>query len=203
MIKAWREQWGTGDFPFGIIQLPNYHDSRDEPADEAWSHVREAQRRTALGAPNIGLIVTIDIGEARDIHPQNKLDVGKRMARWALVDVYGRKLTKSGPRFLWAQIGGRKIVLTFDEVGKGLKIRDGDKLDEFAIAGEDRQWHWAQAKIAGKDRVEVWSDTVPQPLAVRYAFNNNPKHPNLTNETGLPAGPFRTDNWPGPTDGKR
>ena len=203
MIKAWREQWGAGDFPFGIIQLPNYRDSKDEPADEAWSHLREAQRRTSLTTPNTGLIVTIDIGEARDIHPKNKLDVGRRMARWALVDVYRRKFTKSGPRFLWAKIGARKIVLTFDDVGKGLKIRDGNKLEEFAIAGEDRQWHWAQAKIAGKDRVEVWSDTMPHPLAVRYAFNNNPKHPNLTNETGLPAGPFRTDNWPGPTDGKR
>jgi sialate O-acetylesterase len=203
MIKAWREQWGAGDFPFGIIQLPNYHDAKDEPADEAWSHVREAQRRTALATPNTGLIVTIDIGEARDIHPKNKLDVGKRMARWALVDVYGRKLTKSGPMFSWAKIGGPKIVLTFNDVGQGLRIRDGEKLDEFAIAGVDRRWHWAQAKITGKDRVEVWSDTVPQPLAVRYAFNNNPKHPNLTNETGLPAGPFRTDDWPGPTDGKR
>jgi sialate O-acetylesterase len=203
MIKAWREQWGAGDFPFGIIQLPNYRDPKDEPADEAWSHLREAQRRTSMDSPNTGLIVTIDIGEARDIHPKNKLDVGKRMARWALAAVYERKLTKSGPSFIWAKIGGRKIVLTFADVGKGLKIRDGDKLDEFAIAGADRKWHWAQAKIIGKDLIEVWSDTVPQPLAVRYAFNNNPKHPNLTNETGLPAGPFRTDNWPGPTDGKR
>jgi sialate O-acetylesterase len=203
MIKAWRERWSEGDFPLGIIQLPNYRDPKDEAVDEPWSHVREAQRRTAVSTPNTGLIVTIDIGEARDIHPKNKLDVGKRMARWALVDVYGRKLTKSGPMFSKAKIAGSKIVLTFDDVGQGLKIRDGDKLDEFAIAGADRRWQWAQAKISGKNRVEVWSDTVPQPLAVRYAFNNNPKHPNLTNETGLPAGPFRTDNWPGPTDGKR
>lgn len=203
MIRAWRERWGEGNFPLGIIQLPNYRDSKDEPADEPWSHLREAQRRTAASTPNTGLIVTIDIGEARDIHPKNKLDVGKRMARWALVDVYGRKLTKSGPMFTKAKIAGSKIILTFDDVGEGLKIRDGDKLDEFAIAGADHKWRWAQAKITGKNRVEVWSDMVPQPLAVRYAFNNNPKHPNLTNETGLPAGPFRTDTWPGPTDGKR
>jgi sialate O-acetylesterase len=203
MIKAWRERWGEGNFPFGIIQLPNYRDAQDEPADEPWSYVREAQRRTAVTTPNTGLIVTIDIGEAHDIHPKNKLDVGKRMARWALVDVYGRKVTKSGPMFSKAKIAGLKIVLTFDDVGQGLKIRDGDKLEEFAIAGADHKWHWAQAKITGKNRVEVWSDVVPQPLAVRYAFNNNPKHPNLTNETGLPAGPFRTDTWPGPTDGKR
>ena len=93
-------------------------------------------------------------------------------------------------------------MLTFVDVGEGLRIRNGDKLNEFAIAGADHKWHWAEAKIVGKNRVEVWSATVPQPLAVRYAFNNNPKNPNLTNETGLPAGPFRTDNWPGPTDGK-
>jgi len=147
--------------------------------------------------------VTIDIGEARDIHPKNKLDVGKRMARWALVDVYGSKMTKSGPVFREAKNAGSKIVVKFDEAGAGLKIRDGDKLDEFAIAGADHKWYWANAKIAGKDAIEVWSDAVPQPVAVRYAFNNNPRHPNLTNETGLPAAPFRSDNWPGPTDGKK
>ncbi len=203
MIKAWRERWGEGDFPFGIIQLPNYREPKDEPADEAWSYIREAQRRTVASMPNTGLIVTIDIGEAHDIHPKNKLDVGKRMARWALADVYGRKITKSGPMFRKATIAGAKIVITFNDAGQGLRIRDGDKLDEFAIAGADHKWRWAQAKITGKNRVEVWSDTVSQPLAVRYAFNNNPKHPTLTNETGLPAAPFRTDGWPGPTDGKR
>src|SRR2546426_8371378 len=203
MIKAWRERWGEGYFPFGIIQLPNYRDPKPEPVDEAWSHVREAQRRSAVVTPNTGLIVTIDIGEAHDIHPKNKLDVGKRMARWALADVYGRKITRSGPTFSAAKISGSKIVLTFADVGQSLKIRDGDKLDEFAIAGANRTWYWAEARIVGKNRVEVWSNSVPRPLAVRYAFNNNPKHPNLTNETGLPAAPFRTDDWPGPTDGKR
>jgi sialate O-acetylesterase len=203
MIRAWRERWGQGDFPFGIIQLPNYRSVKAEPADEAWSHLREAQRRTALATPKTGLIVTIDIGEANDIHPKNKLDVGRRMARWALADVYGRKLTKGGPMLRQAKVEGPKIVLTFADAGTGLRIRDGDKLEEFAIAGADRKWHWAEAKIVGRDKVEVWSPAVPQPLAVRYAFNNNPKRPNLTNETGLPAAPFRTDDWPGPTDGKR
>lgn len=202
MIKAWRERWGE-DFPFGIVQLPNYRDPKNEPADEAWSHLREAQRRTATSVSKTGLIVTIDIGEAHDIHPRNKLDVGKRMARWALADVYGRKLVRGGPMLRSAQVSGDRVVLTFSDVGAGLKIRDGDKLDEFAIAGADHHWVWAEAKIVGKDRVEVWSPSVKQPQAVRYAFNNNPKHPNLTNETGLPASPFRTDDWPGPTDGKR
>src|ERR1044072_4198724 len=96
MSRAWRERWGQGDFPFGIVQLPNYRDPKPEPADEAWSHIREAQRRTALSTKEAGLIVTIDVGEARDIHPKNKLDVGQRMARWALAEVYGRKMTGTG-----------------------------------------------------------------------------------------------------------
>ncbi len=203
MIRAWRERWGAGDFPFGIVQLPNYRDPKPEPSDEAWSHIREAQRRTVVNTPHTGLIVTIDIGEAHDIHPKNKLDVGRRMFRWALADVYGRKLTKSGPTFRSLKPSGAKLVLTFTDVGQGLRSRDGDKLAEFAVAGADRKWHWAEAKIVGKDKVEVWSSAVPQPVAARYAFNNNPRRPNLTNETGLPAAPFRTDDWPGPTDGKR
>ena len=203
MIRAWRERWGEGNFPFGIVQLPNYRDSMPEPADEAWSHIREAQRRTAVNTPNAGLIVTIDIGEAHDIHPKNKLDVGRRIARWALVDVYGQKMTRAGPMFHDAKLAGSKILLKFDDAGTGLRIRDSDKLDEFAIAGADHKWYWANARIVNKNTVEVWSTSVVQPQAVRYAFNNNPKHPNLTNETGLPASPFRTDNWPGPTDGKR
>ncbi len=203
MIRAWRERWGEGDFPFGIVQLPNYRDAKNEPADEAWSHVREAQRRTTIALRNTGLIVTIDIGEAHDIHPKDKLDVGRRMARWALVDIYGQKRPASGPMFSGAKFQGSKIVLTFADAGKGLRIRDGEKLEEFAIAGADHKWFWAEASIVGKNRVEIWSAAVPQPVAARYAFNNNPKHPNLTNETGLPAAPFRTDNWPGPTDGKR
>ena len=203
MIKSWRERWGEGDFPFGIVQLPNYRDQKPEPADEAWSHIREAQRLTALSVPHTGLIVTIDIGEARDIHPKNKLDVGKRMARWALVDVYKQKMSKSGPVFQKAEVKGSKIVVTFSEVGSGLKLKSGTNPEEFAIAGADRKWYWAEAKIVGRNRVELWSPQVAQPVAVRYAFNNNPRNPNLTNDTGIPAGPFRTDNWPGPTDGKR
>jgi sialate O-acetylesterase len=203
MIRAWRERWGQGDFPFGIVQLPNYRDPKPEPADEPWSHIREAQRRTARSTKNAGLIVTIDVGEARDIHPKNKLDVGQRMARWALADVYGRKLTAAGPMFSRMKVAGSKIVLTFEDVGTGLRIRDGDRLQEFAVAGEDRKWHWAEARIVGKDKVEVWSTDVPRPVAARYAFNNNPRRPNLTNDTGLPAAPFRTDDWPDPTADRR
>jgi len=205
MIKSWRERWAEGDFPFGIVQLPNYRDSKAEPADEAWSHIREAQRRTAQSLPNTGLIVTIDIGEARDIHPKNKLDVGKRMAYWAFADVYSKRPVKVAPRFDRAvpSTSGSELILTFADVGTGLKTRDGGKLAEFAIAGADHKWYWAEAEIIGKKQVKVWSSSVPKPEAVRYAFNNNPKNPNLTNDSGLPASPFRSDNWPGPTDGKR
>lgn len=202
MIRAWRERWGQGNFPFGIIQLPNYRAVKPEPEEAPWSFIREAERKTALNDKNAGLIVTIDIGEASDIHPKNKLDVGKRMAVWALKNYYGRKLVDS-PVLVKSETAGGKIVLTFDEVGSGLKIKDGDKLDEFAIAGADKKWFWAEAKIVGKNRVEVWSPKIAEPQAVRYAFNSNPKHPNLTNDSGLPASPFRTDNWPDPTAGKR
>lgn len=203
MIRAWRERWGQGNFPFGIIQLPNYRSAKAEPVDEPWSHIREAQRRTAMTTPNSGLIVTIDLGEAKDIHPHNKRDVGKRMCRWALAEVYGHKMVKTGPILKEAKANGSKMVLRFTEVGSGLEIRGGEKLGDFAIAGQDRQWYWAEARITGKNRVEVWSDKVPNPQAVRYAFNNNPQHANLVNDADLPASPFRTDNWPGPTDGKR
>jgi sialate O-acetylesterase len=204
MIRSWRERWGEGDFPFGIVQLPNYRQPKDEPADEAWSHIREAQRLTARTIANTGLIVTIDIGEARDIHPKNKLDVGKRMAYWALADVYRRPAGKSGP-VLKGLVKAKpsELLLQFQNAGSGLKTRDGSKPAEFAVAGADGKWYWAEAEIVGKDRVRVWSNSVTQPVAVRYAFNNNPRNPNLTNDSGLPAAPFRTDKFPGPTDGKR
>ena len=202
MIRSWRERWQQKGLPFGIIQLPNYRKPSDQPEESAWSFIREAQRRTVLNTGNTGLIVTIDIGEANDIHPKNKLDVGKRMTRWALRDVYGQKLASS-PMFKTATAKNGKMILTFDDVGTGLKIRDGDKLDEFAIAGADKKFVWATAKIVGKNHVEVSSTKIADPQAVRYAFNSNPKHPNLTNDSGLPAAPFRTDDWTDPTAGKR
>lgn len=202
MIRAWRERWGQGNFPFGIIQLPNYRRVSAIPEDAPWGFIREAERKTSLNTPNTGLIVTIDIGEANDIHPKNKLDVGKRMTVWALKDVYGRKLSDS-PKFIKAEIKGSKIILTFESVGSGLKIKDGEKLDEFAIAGADKKFVWAEAKIVGKNKIEVSSPNISSPVAVRYAFNSNPKHPNLTNDSGLPASPFRTDDFPDPTAGKR
>ena len=202
MIRAWRERWQQGDFPFGIVQLPNYRAVKAEPEESPWSFLREAQRRTAENTSNTGLIVTIDIGEANDIHPKNKLDVGKRMAIWALKKVYRKDLSDS-PKFKKAEIKGSKIVLLFDDAGEGLKIKNGTRLEEFAIAGEDKKFVWAEANIVGKHKIEVFSASVPNPLAVRYAFNSNPRNPNLTNDSGLPATPFRTDDWSDPTAGKR
>lgn len=202
MIRSWRERWGTGNFPFGIVQLPNFHPVKNEPEESAWSFLRDAQRRTAVTTPNTGLIVTIDIGEANDGHPKNKLDVGRRMSRWALRQAYGRKLSDS-PVLQKADAKGEKMILTFDNAGTGLKVGKGDTLSEFAIAGSDKKWVWADARIVGKNKIEVWSPQVLKPVAVRYAFNSNPKQPNLTNESGLPAGPFRTDSWPDATTGKR
>lgn len=202
MIKAWRERWNIPDLPFGIVQLPNYRQVKPEPEESAWSFIREAQRRTSVTVPKTGLIVTIDIGEATDIHPKNKLDVGKRMARWALKDVYGRKMVNE-PVLVRADEKNGKVTLTFTDVGSGLRVRGGGKLEEFAIAGDDKKWYWADAVIVGKNRVVVSSPDVKVPKAVRYAFNSNPKAPNLTNDTGLPVSPFRTDDWPDPTTGKR
>jgi sialate O-acetylesterase len=210
MIKGWRSQWaqaepGGRDFPFGIVQLPNYRPQSEQPDDTDWSHLREAQRRVAAEVPNVALIVTIDAGAGNDLHPPDKRIVGERLARWAMADVYRRGGEWSGPAFKSAKFEGTHVKVTFDHVGEsGLQLRGGgDAPHEFTVAGEDHVWHRAEAKISGLAEVEVWSEKVLTPKAVRYAWDANPKDPNLTNATGLPAGPFRTDDWPGPTDGKR
>jgi len=156
MIRSWRKRWQQGNFPFEIIQLPNYRKNSDEPENAPWSFIREAQRKTAENGVNIGLIVTIDIGEANDIHPKNKLDVGKRMSVWALRNIYGKNLTDA-PALKNFRIKSSKIILTFENVGSGLKIKNGEKLNEFAIAGVDQKFVWAEAKIVSKNRIEVYS----------------------------------------------
>jgi sialate O-acetylesterase len=203
LIRAWREKWNEADFPFGIVQLPNFRDAKSDPADEAWSHLRDAQRWTSDTVANTGLIVTIDIGEAHNIHYKDKLDVGKRMCRWALSDVYHQQTLPGGPVFEKAETSGKRMIVTFKVTGSGLTTTDGKAPQEFALAGADHQWHWAKAKIINKNQMVVWSTEVRKPLAVRYAFNDNPKDPNLTNDSKIPASPFRSDNWPGPTHGKR
>ncbi|MHC5058494.1 MAG: sialate O-acetylesterase [Planctomycetota bacterium] len=212
MIVDWRAQWGRGDFPFGFVQLANFRTPKPEPAEDTWAELREAQTM-ALRLPATGQAVIIDVGEAPDIHPKNKRDVGWRLALWALATVYGRDIVYSGPVYRAMEVRGASARVTFDHVGAGLMVgrKDGyaptvetpaEKLKWFQIAGEDRKWAWADAKIVGKDSVEVTSPSVAAPVAVRYAWSINPEGCNLYNREGLPASPFRTDTWPGITEGK-
>jgi sialate O-acetylesterase len=196
MIKNWRKDWGLGQFLFLFVQLANFMQTKPEPGDSAWAELREAQLMT-LALPNTGMAVIIDIGEADNIHPKNKQDVGKRLALWALANTYGKKLVYSGPIYKSMKIDGNSIVLSFDHVGGGLVAKGGEELKGFAVAGVDKKFVWADAKIVG-DTVVVSSDQVAEPAAVRYAWADNPVC-NLYNKEELPASPFRTDDWPGVT----
>jgi sialate O-acetylesterase len=201
LIRDWRRTWGQGDFPFLFVQLPNYipdkskPDHPAEPESSAWAELRDAQRQ-ALLAPNTGMAVTIDLGDPRDIHPKNKQDVGRRLARQALSVAYGQAIVASGPLYRSMSIVGDEVHLQFHHAGSGLVARGGE-LKGFAIAGADQKFVWARATIDGA-RVVVTSDRVPQPVAVRYAWADNPDC-NLYNKEGFPASPFRTDDWPGVT----
>jgi sialate O-acetylesterase len=192
LIQGWRQAWGQGDFPFLIVQLPNYGNRRPEPSDSAWSELREAQLMT-LRVPNTGLAVTIDLGEAVNLHPLRKREVGERLALWALGTTYGRPIVYSGPLYQSMKVQGNRIRIQFSHVGPGLETRGGSELRGFAIAGSDRVFHWASARIDG-DQVIVSSPDVPAPTAVRYAWGDNPDC-NLYNKDGLPASPFRSDAW--------
>lgn len=201
MIKDWRTLWGQGDFPFGIVQLANFQNASDQPEQSDWAELREAQTLTALAVPNVGLAVTIDIGEAFDIHPKNKQDVGKRLALWALAKCYGFKVEYSGPMYQSMNIDGDKIILSFTHTANGLIAVGSDSVKGFGIAGDDYKFVKANAKIDG-DRVIVWADEITKPVAVRYAWANNPIC-NLYNSEMLPAVPFRTDDQPGITFSNR
>ena len=190
-IKDWRKQWNTGDLPFLLVQLPNYQDYTYLPVESSWALFRESQFK-ALSVPNVGMAVTIDIGEWNDIHPWNKHDVGQRLALVAEKIVYGENIVYSGPLYQSATVEGNKIVISFTSTGSGLTTSNGDELNEFAIAGVDKKFVWAKAKIEG-DKVVVWSDEVASPMYVRYAWADSPPFPNLCNKEGLPASPFRTD----------
>jgi sialate O-acetylesterase len=196
MIKNWRDDWGQGKFSFLFVQLANFMQTKPEPAESAWAELREAQTMT-LTLPNTGMAVIIDIGDAVDIHPKNKQDVGKRLALWAFANTYGKKLVYSGPIYKSMKVDGNSIVLSFDHVGGGLVAKGGEELKGFSIAGADHKFVWADAKIDG-DTVVVSSDKVSEPAAVRYAWADNPVC-NFYNKEDLPASPFRTDEWPGVT----
>jgi len=206
MIKDWRAQWGQGDFPFFFVQLANYMKRVPDPSESNWAALREAQAKT-LALPKTGMAVTIDTGEAGDIHPTDKEDVGHRLALAAKNVAYGEKVEHSGPVYKAMSAKDGKIRLTFDHVGQGLvtdvppphfhpgESRTVDpKLEGFAIAGADKKFVWAEAVIEG-NAIVVSSDSVTAPVAVRYAWADNPAS-NLYNKDGLPAVPFRTDDWP-------
>jgi sialate O-acetylesterase len=201
MISDWRARWGEGNFPFLIVQIANYLARAPQPGDNDWAELREAQALTAQKLPNTGLALTIDIGEAGDIHPKNKQEVGRRLALAARHIAYGEKVAYSGPVYRDMSIVGGEARITFDHADGGLVARDG-KLPAFEIAGADRKFHWASARIAGDDEVVVSSPDVPAPVAVRYAWAGNPDA-TLYNKAGLPAVPFRTDDWPGITGPKQ
>lgn len=190
LIADWRQRFAGGDFPFLIVQLANFKVRLPAPSESNWARVREAQAKTARTVPAAGLAVAIDIGGA-DIHPINKQDVGLRLGLAAEAIAYGREVEHSGPVFETMEIEAGKALLRFSH-GSGLTAKDGP-LTGFAVAGADRRFVWAQAEIRGAT-VEVWTAEVPQPVAVRYAWAHNPAC-NLYNGAGLPAVPFRTDDW--------
>jgi len=194
MITHWREQWGQGDFPFYWVQLADFQDEVDQPTDSNWAELRESQTLT-LSLPNTGQAVITDLGEAHDIHPRNKQGVAKRLARLALAKDYGLDIVCRSPEYRSMEKQGNKIVVAFDHVGPGLDTFDVREPLGFAICGEDKVWHNAKAQLQGRDKVQVWCDTVADPIAVRYAWAQNPVC-NLQNRTGLPVTPFRTDDFP-------
>lgn len=194
LIEDWRERWQQGDFPFVWVQLPNFKRPTVEPQSSSeWATMRESMAKS-LSVPHTGMAVTIDIGEANDIHPRNKQDVGKRLALWALKRVYERDVVSSGPLYASHKIDDARVILKFDRADGGLTTRGDETLKGFAIAGADKKWHWASAAVHG-ETVVVSHPGIAKPVAVRYAWGDNPDC-NLFNGAGLPAAPFRTDDWP-------
>jgi len=191
LITDWRTRWGQGDFPFLVVQLPNYRGRATRPQDCHWTLLREAQARVARTLPNVGLAVTLDVGESGDIHPKNKQDVGKRLALIAEADVYGMKdVVSSGPTLNSFQIKGSEVHVSFDHIDGGL-VQHGDKLEGFGLQDKDGNWEWADAKIQG-DQVIVSSDKIKEPVGVCHAWTSNPKV-TLYNKAGLPAAQFKSD----------
>lgn len=198
MIQHWRDEWKQGDFPFYYVQLADFRAEVAEPKESDWAELREAQTMTMSKLKNTGEAVIIDVGEGRDIHPRNKQTVAKRLARWALAKDYGVALAYQSPTYKSMETNGSKITLTLDHVGRGLYTFDVTAPVGFAIAGEDKKFVWADARLIGANKVEVWSDKVKNPVAARYGWADNPVL-NLYSRDGLPATPFRTDDWPGVT----
>lgn len=194
MIRGWREAWGEGNFPFLFVQLAAYGPPAAAPCESDWAELREAQSM-ALKVPNTAMAVAIDVGDAANIHPPNKAAVGHRLALAAQAVAYGKKIVYSGPIYESMKKEGNKIRLRFRFAEDGLVTKDPAPVKGFAVAGKDRKFVWADARIEGSG-VVVWSDKVAAPVAVRYGWAQNSEC-NLYNKAGLPASPFRTDSWPG------
>ncbi len=193
LIEQWRKEWKQGDFPFYWVQLADFMVEKALPGESAWAELRETQTQT-LKVPNTGQAVIIDVGEGRDIHPRNKYAVAARLVRWALVKDYGMKLPYRSPEYTSHVVEEGKVLLSFDCFGSGLRAFDVEEVRGFAICGQDKVWHWAKGVIKGKDKVEVSCPEVAAPLAVRYAWADNPVC-NLYTTDGLPVTPFRTDDF--------
>lgn len=198
MISSWRQEWGQGDFPFYWVQLADFMNETAEPMESSWAELREAQTMTMDKLANTGEAVIIDIGEGKDIHPKNKVEVGQRLARLALHNEYGYDIANRSPRFESMEPAGNKIVLTFAHIDGGWRPFDVPNPVGFAIAGEDKKFVWATAKVLDDNRIEVSSEAVADPTAVRYAWGDNPVC-NMFDGAGLPLTPFRTDEWAGVT----
>lgn len=195
MIRDWRKRWND-EFSFYFVQLANFHAPSKAPGTpDPWALLQDRMRLILASTPKTGMAIINDVGEANDIHPKDKKSPGERLARWALAKDYGRDLIYSGPLLKSSQVQEGAVRVTFDQAGAGLKARDGAALKRFEIAGADRVWRWADAKIDGTDGVIVSSAEVKQPVAVRYAWAANPEGANLVNSDGLPASIFRTDDW--------
>ncbi len=201
MIQEWRKEWKQGDFPFYWVQLADFKSVNPNPVDSDWAELREAQTLTQK-LPNTGQAIITDLGEGNDIHPRNKHDVAARLVRWALVKDYGMKLPYRSPEYRTLAINGNKAVVSIDCFGSALKAVDTNEVKGFAICGEDKKWVWADAKIVNGYQVEVSSAAVAKPIAVRYAWADNPVA-NLIAVHGLPVTPFRTDDFPMITDPAR
>lgn len=200
LINDWRAKFNSKELPFYFVQLANYMKAKPEPAPSAWAELREAQYKTLFKIANTGMAVATDIGDAGDIHPKNKQEVGYRLARIALAQKYGVKIPYSGPLYASSSVKGNSIVLSF-QFNEGLKPSGGSALKGFSVAGSDKVFHWAEAKVVG-GTVVVTSPKVKDPQAVRYNWADNPDG-NLTNSSGLPASSFRTDDWQGITFGNK
>ena len=192
LIGGWRHAWNDEDLDFLTVQLPGFRAVRDEPSESGWAELRESQL-ASLDLPRTGLAVTLDLGDEKDVHPRAKREVGERLALAALGVAYDQDLVYSGPVPLGSTREAGAIRVRFDHVGGGLVSLGGVALRGFAVAGEDRRFHWADATIEG-DSIVVRSDAVGEPVAVRYAWADNPVA-NLANREGLLATPFRTDEW--------